>query len=333
MVIDLEGRKMSKSLGNGIAPNDIINQYGADILRLWVASSDYQTDVRISNEILKQLSESYRKIRNTARFILGNLGDFEPNKDSVSFDDLLPLDKWAIYRLDSLIAKVKEAYENFEFHIVYHAVHDFCVVDMSNFYLDVLKDRLYVEKADSLSRRAAQTVIYKVLDALTRMIAPVLAFTADEIWSFMPHCDEHDKTSVMFNQMPESSGRSFDAEFADRWERLHMIRDDVKMALEQARASKFIGGSLDAEVKLFCSDEAEYESLNAQVEVLATLFIVSKVSIYKDGEGKHKGASGISVTIERAGGEKCARCWVYSDSVGSDSTHPTLCSRCAEIVE
>jgi isoleucyl-tRNA synthetase len=333
MVIDLEGRKMSKSLGNGIAPNDIIKQYGADILRLWVASSDYQTDIRISNEILKQLSESYRKIRNTARFILGNLGDFNPDSDRVEFDSLEPIDKWAIYRLDELINKVKTAYDEFEFHIVYHSIHDFCVVDMSNFYLDVLKDRLYVEKTDSQSRRAAQTIIYDVLDALTRMIAPVLAFTADEIWSFMPHRTSHDVESVVFNEMPEVSGHSFDSEFTGRWARLHEIRDDVKMALEQSRAAKFIGGSLDAEVTIFCPDAGEYEKLKAETDELASLFIVSNVKVNNDGEGQFKGVSGISVTVGRAGGEKCARCWVYSDTVGSDENNPTLCARCAKIVE
>ncbi len=333
MVIDLEGRKMSKSLGNGIAPGDIIKQYGADILRLWVASSDYQTDVRISNEILKQLSESYRKIRNTARFILGNLGDFNPDKDRVSFEELLPIDKWAVYRLDELIKKVEEAYTQFEFHIVYHSIHDFCVVDMSNFYLDVLKDRLYVEKADSKSRRAAQTVIYDVLDALTRMIAPVLAFTSDEIWSYMPHCASHDLKSILFNEMPKVSGQSFDSDFTGNWARLHEIRDDVKMALEQSRAAKFIGSSLDAEVTLYCADKDEFEKFKAETEELATLFIVSKVNVNSSGEGQFKGLSGISLTVGRAGGEKCARCWVYSDTVGSDDMHPTLCARCAKSVE
>lgn len=332
MVIDLEGRKMSKSLGNGIAPDDIIKKYGADVLRLWVASSDYQTDVRISNEILKQLSESYRKIRNTARFILGNIGDFDPDKDAVEFDKLLPIDKWAISRLDKLITTVKDAYDNFEFHIVYHSIHDFCVVDMSNFYLDVLKDRLYVEKADSLSRRAAQTVIYQVLDALCRMIAPILVFTADEIWSYMPHKASHDPQSVMFNDMPKVSGKSFDIEFNDRWNRLLAIRSDVKMALEQARAAKTIGSSLDAEVTLYCSDENEYNKLKDEADELKSLFIVSKVTVLNDGEGQYKGESGVTLTVGRASGEKCARCWTYSDTVGSDKDHPTLCARCASIV-
>lgn len=332
MVIDLEGRKMSKSLGNGIAPNDIIKKYGADVLRLWVASSDYQSDVRISNEILKQLSESYRKIRNTARFILGNLGDFNPDKDSVSFDDLEELDKWAVSRLDNLIKTVHDAYENFEFHIVYHAIHDFCVVDMSNFYLDVLKDRLYVNKADSASRRAAQTVIFTVLDAITRMIAPILVFTADEIWSYMPHRAGENTESVMFNDMPKVSGNTFCDEFTGRFARLLAIRGDAKLALEQARASKLIGSPLDASLSLYCSDSKEFEKLSGETDELAALFIVSKVKVFAEGEGKFKGDSGISLTVDHAEGEKCARCWVYSDTVGSDEEHPTLCARCAHIV-
>lgn len=332
MVIDLEGRKMSKSLGNGIAPNDIIKKYGADVLRLWVASSDYQTDVRISNEILKQLSESYRKIRNTARFILGNLGDFDPNNDCVSYNDFEPIDKWAISELDELIKTVKKAYDNFEFHIVYHAIHDFCVVSMSNFYLDVLKDRLYVEKTDSKTRRAAQTVIYTVLDDLCRMLAPILVFTADEIWNFMPHKKDHNPEEIMFNDMPEVSGETFEPANKERFAQLMAIRNDVKLALEQARAAKVIGSSLDAEVTLFCDDKEKYDKLNGETDELASLFIASKVKVLNSGEGEFKGETGISVTVKHAEGEKCARCWIYSDTVGQDPNHPTLCSRCAHIV-
>ena len=202
-VVDGEGRKMSKSLGNGIEPQEIVDQYGADVLRLWVASSDYHVDIRISKEILKQLSEAYRKIRNTARYILGNISDFDPDSDAVAVDELLPIDKWAINKLNELIRKVKNGYDTYEFHQVYHAIHNFCVVDMSNFYLDVLKDRLYTEKADSKSRRAAQTAIYIILDSMTKMIAPILCYTADEIWRFMPHTKDSDSGNVMYNQMPE----------------------------------------------------------------------------------------------------------------------------------
>ncbi len=331
MVIDLEGRKMSKSLGNGIAPSDIVSKFGADILRLWVASSDYQSDVRISNEILKQLSEAYRKIRNTARFILGNLGDFDPDRDSVSCNALLPLDRWALFELDDLIRKVREAYDQFAFHVVYHSIHDFCTVTMSNFYLDVLKDRLYVEKADSASRRAAQTVIYEVLDAVTRMVAPILVFTAEEIWEHMPHRATHDCGSVMFNEMPQPSGRRRDETFGRDWEHLHAVRNDVQAALEAARTAKVIGSSLDAAVTLFCADD-EYEFLKDRAQELATLFIVSKVAVEHGGKGEYTGETGISVTVKHAEGEKCARCWAYTGTVGSDAAHPDLCARCAGIV-
>ena len=332
MVVDGEGRKMSKSLGNGIAPAEIIKQYGADILRLWVASSDYQGDVRISKEILKQLSEVYRKIRNTARFILGNLNGFDPQKDAVGFDAMLPIDKWALWRLDDLIAKVRAAYDAYEFHVVYHAVHNFCVVDMSNFYLDVIKDRLYIEKADSPARRAAQTVIYRVLDALTRMIAPILAFTSEEIWGYLPHTAGQDTESVFFNDLPQPSGETFDADFIARWERIHALRDDVKKALENARAAKTIGGSLEAEVTLHCGGELLDFVRSVEAE-LPTVFIVSSVRILPDGGGEYKGElEGLSVGVARAQGEKCERCWVYSKTVGEDAKHPTLCSRCAGIV-
>lgn len=332
MVIDLEGRKMSKSLGNGIAPNDIIQKFGADILRLWVASSDYQGDVRISNDILKQLSEAYRKIRNTARYILGNIYDFNPDTDMVGFEALQPIDKWAMWRLDDLITKVRAAYEEYEFHTVYHAIHNFCVVDMSNFYLDVLKDRLYVEKSDSPSRRAAQTVIYTVLDAMTRMLAPILAFTAEEIWSYLPHTASHDKASVLFNEIPAPSGNHYDEAFIEKWERIHALREDVKKALELARAAKVIGSSLEAKVTIICGGEL-FDFVKSVEPELATAFIVSQVVIASEGEGEYKGdIEGLSVTVSHADGEKCERCWSYGGGVGSHADHPTLCDRCAGIV-
>lgn len=331
MVVDGEGRKMSKSLGNGILPGEIVKGYGADILRLWVASSDYQSDVRISKEILKQLSEVYRKIRNTARFILGNLGDFDPDTDSVEFDMLEPIDKWALYKLDELNKKVRGAYDRFEFHIIYHAVRDFCVVDMSNFYLDVLKDRLYVEKAGSPSRRAAQTVIYKVLKSLNLFLAPILPFTMEEIWGYLPHGAADDTGSVMFNEMPPVSGEAFGEGFAEGWNEVIALRDDVKIALEQERAAKTIGGSLEAAVTIHC-DESKYDRWS-KADNLDAIFIVSHVDVVRDGEGKYKGeASGVSIDVKHADGGKCQRCWVYSDTVGSDGEHPDLCGRCASIV-
>ena len=331
-VVDGEGRKMSKSLGNGIEPQEIVDQYGADILRLWVASSDYHADIRISKDILKQLSEAYRKIRNTARYILGNLYDFNPDTDRVPLDQLLPIDQWALKKLDELNQKVREGYDAFEFHQVYHAIHNFCVVDMSNFYLDVIKDRLYAEKADGKLRRAAQTAIYTILDAMTRMIAPILAYTADEIWEYMPHHQGADGRNVMYNQMPELTGVKADEAFTARWDRIHALRDDVQKALELSRKEKVIGKSLEASVTLYCGGEL-YDFVKSVEVELKTVFIVSHVDVIKGGEGAIQGeVEGFSVTVGKAGGEKCERCWVYSDTVGADPEHPTLCARCAAIV-
>ena len=201
-VVDGEGRKMSKSLGNGIDPEDVIKEYGADILRLWVASSDYKSDIRISKDILKQLSEVYRKIRNTSRFILGNISDYDPNKDMVEYDKLYELDKWALMKLNKLIKVVDDAYSKYEFHLMFHAIHNFCVIDMSNFYLDIIKDRLYTSKADSVGRRAAQTTMYEILDSLVKILTPVLAFTSEEIWQYMPHKEGDDAESVQLNYWP-----------------------------------------------------------------------------------------------------------------------------------
>ncbi|MBC8569633.1 isoleucine--tRNA ligase [Zongyangia hominis] len=332
-VVDGEGKKMSKSLGNGIVPEDIIKQYGADVLRLWVASSDYHADIRVSPDILKQLSEVYRKIRNTARYILGNLYDFDPNKDMVSDDQLFELDRWALMKLDALINKVRDAYDHFEFHMIYHAVRNFCVIDMSNFYLDILKDRLYVEKPDSLSRRAAQSAIYRILSALTRMLAPILAFTADEIWQYLPHLESDDAECVMFNDMPSTSGLKEDAAFMAKWDRIQAIREDVNKALELARKEKVIGKSLEAKVTLGCEGEL-YDFLQGVQSELTTALIVSAVEVKNAAEGDFAGdVEGLKVTVSKAGGEKCERCWTYSDTVGKDGEHPTLCSRCAAIIK
>lgn len=330
-VVDGEGKKMSKSLGNTIEPDEIVKQYGADILRLWVASSDYHADIRISKDILKQLSESYRKIRNTARFILGNLGDFDPDRDAVAPDCLESIDRWAVARLNELIDKVQEAYEGFEYHIIYHAIHNFCVVDMSNFYLDVIKDRLYVEAASSVTRRAAQTVIYRILDALTRMLAPILAFTADEIWQFMPHDSDSDKRGVMFNDYPQKLDVCADGAFLTEWERLHAIRDDVKKEIENARNAKIIGASLDAKITLYATGEA-YDLLRKFAPSLTAILIVSQVELIQGEGGSFRGAEKVGVTVEKAGGCKCERCWSYSETVGRNAHFPDLCERCAAIL-
>lgn len=325
-VVDGEGRKMSKSLGNGIDPQEIVEQYGADVLRLWVASSDYHADIRISKDILKQLSEAYRKIRNTARYILGNLNDFNPDTDMVDVKDLYPIDKWAIAKLNELNDKVRAGYDAYEFHQVYHSIHNFCVVDMSNFYLDVLKDRLYTEKADSASRRAAQTTIYMILDAMTRMISPILAYTSDEIWRYMPHGSNCDKECVLFNEMPAKVDVDIDAEFMARWDRIHELRDLVKKSIEVAVKNKLIKSSLESKIVLTCGGD-NYEFVNSVLGELTAVFIVSKVELVKGDSDE------INVVVEKAEGEKCERCWVYSDTVGQNSEHPTLCARCAEILK
>lgn len=324
MILDMERRKMSKSLGNGISPQEVIEQYGADVLRLWVASSDYQSDINISREILKQMSEAYRKIRNTARYILGNLSDFDPEVDMVAPEQLLPIDKWAVVKLNELIDKSLTAYDNYEFHQVYHAVHNFCVVDMSNFYLDVLKDRLYTEAASSPARRAAQTTMYHILDALTRMLAPILAYTADEIWRFMPHTVADDRENVLYNAMPAKVALEVSDDFIASWDRIHALRDTVKKSLEVVIKDKVVKSSLETCVTLKASGE-EYTFISSVLPELKAAFIVSDV-ILAEGEGE------LTVEVAKAEGEKCERCWSYSTTVGDCAEHPTLCARCAAIL-
>ena len=328
-VVDGEGKAMHKSLGNAISPDEVIKDYGAEILRLWVASLDYRVDVRLSKDILKQLSEAYRKVRNTARYILGNIHDFDPNTDCVADEKLHDIDRWALLRLNQVTAAVRKAYADFEFHDAFHAIHHFCVVDLSNFYLDVLKDRLYVEAANSDDRRAAQTTMYRILNALTRLVAPILAFTSEEIWSFMPHDAADDARSVMLNEMPVAQDMVADAVFEEKWNRIHALRDDVQKALEAARTAKVIGGSLDAKVTLFCNEKLlpfvqEIEPL------LKTVLIVSQVEIRAEGNGDFAGdVDGLSVSVAHADGHKCGRCWAYSDTVSEEGG---LCARCAAIL-
>lgn len=327
-VVDGEGKTMHKSLGNGIDPSEITDQYGADILRLWVASSDYHSDIRISKTILSQLSDAYKKIRNTARFILGNLGNgngFNPDTDSVSDDKLTELDKWALMRLDALIDKVNEGYQAFDFHIAFHAIHNFCVIDMSNFYLDIIKDRLYCEKEDSELRRAAQTAMYRILSAVARLAAPIISFTAEEIWQFMPHTSADDTESVFLNQMPEKSGIEFSDEFIDKWNFIYAARESANKALEDARNEKIIGKSLEAKI-IIKSSEADFGRYSDLAKQLTEILIVSDVEIEKnDGETVFE--------VAKAEGGKCERCWCYSKYVGENHEHPTLCQRCAIAIE
>ena len=330
--VDGEGRKMSKSLGNGIAPQEIISKYGADILRLWVASADYHADIRISSEILKQISDNYRKLRNTARYCLGNLYDFDPDKDMVSNDELEELDKYALMKLDEVIAIARKGYDEYEYHTTAHALHNFCVVDMSNFYFDVLKDRLYTTAPDSKSRRAAQTVLYKVLDALTLILTPILAFTCDEIWTAMKHDKSRNPEGPLFNNIPTADYIETDEAFIAKWDRIHEIRTDVQKALELARNEKVIGKPLEAKVTLYADGELA-DFLKSELKSLPEIFITSAVEI-ADGEGEFKGdVKGLSITVNKADGEKCERCWKFSDTVGQDSEHPTLCAHCAETMK
>lgn len=332
--VDGEGRAMHKSLGNVVAPEEIIKDYGADILRLWVASTDYRNDMRMSKDILKQLSDIYLKIRNTARYILGNLSGFDPNT-ALPFSEMEELDKWAVSEFNKLVAKVRDAYERYEYHIIYHGVHNFCAVEMSSFYLDVIKDRLYCDAEDSRSRRSAQSAIFLILDGLVRLLAPILAFTAEEIWAAMPHRAGDDPESVLFNDMPDFNPEYvLPAERQAKWDKLLALRDDVNKALELARAGKVIGKPLDAEITLYLDEEGAAQFEDIRDFNLSQLFIVSKVTV---AEGKGEGYAaqefkGAVVAVRASAAPKCVRCWTHHDQVGQDPKHPELCPRCAEAV-
>lgn len=323
-VVDAQGKQMHKSAGNGMEPAEIIRDYGADIIRLWVASSDYTVDVRAGKEIFRQLSEAYRKMRNTARFMLGNLSDFDPNKDAVAEDQLFEIDRWALEACNTLTATMQDAYDHYDFSRAYHALYNFCVIDMSNFYMDVIKDRLYC--ADNHARRCAQTALYRILVDFTKLLAPILCFTSQEIWSYVPKMPGM-KDYVVFEQMPEAKAAAGEA-FTAKWDRIMAIRDDVKKVLEQARADKLIGSSLEAGLTLYCNEEI-YSFLNTiPMDELADLFIVSQVRLEK-GEGGVKGVvDGLGVQAEHAAGAKCLRCWKYETTVGDNG----LCPRCAKVL-
>ena len=324
-VVDAQGKQMHKSAGNGMEPSEIIRDYGADIIRLWVASSDYTVDVRAGKEIFRQLSEAYRKMRNTARFMLGNINDFDPAKDMVADDQLFEIDRWALDACNKLTANLRDAYDHYDFSRAYHALYNFCVIDMSNFYMDVIKDRLYC--ADDHARRCAQTALYRILVDFTKLLAPILCFTSQEIWSYIPKLPGM-KDYVVFEQMPEAKADADEA-FEAKWARIMAIRDDVKKVLEQARADKTIGSALEASLTLYCSKEV-YDFLNAiPMDELADLFIVSHVELV-EGEGGVKGlVEGLGVSAAHAVGNKCLRCWKYDTSVGEDG----LCPRCAKVLK
>ena len=334
-VVDGGGEKMSKSKGNVIAPKEIIDKYGVEILRLWVAASNYQDDVRISEKILKQLTEAYRRIRNTTRFILGNLGDFDPQKDAVAYSDMLEIDRFALHSLQDLVRRVRRAYEAFEFHVAYHGIYNYCTLDLGAFYLDILKDRLYTSPAASMARRSAQSALFIILDALIRLKAPILAFTADEVWAYMPKKDGQ-PDSVHLAHMPKEDPAFVDPSLSDKWDAVLNIRAEVSKALEEARSQKKIGHSLDAAVTLSISDESLRSKIPA-VEELRTIFIVSKVTIVEgevlEGAYESDKLPGIAILIEKVLAEKCERCWVHDESVGKNDVHMTICHRCLEALK
>lgn len=328
-VVDGEGRKMSKSVGNTVAPQEVIAQYGADIIRLWAASSDYKADIRISKEILKQLSEVYRKIRNTIRYILGNTNDFNYETDKVEFKDMLELDRWALMHMQLLKKEVSAAYESYDFHVLYHAIHNFCSVEMSSYYLDILKDRLYAYKADSFERRSAQTAMYEIMLDLVVTIAPVLSFTMEEVWQFMKKPASMPE-SVFMMPWPECKEEYIDEALESKWDNFIEIRSEITRVLEGARRAKTIGHSLDAKVELHATGEA-LAILRSVEGDLATLLIVSQAKLVEGLAGgvEATGREDLKVTVQAAEGEKCERCWIYSDTVGKDAEHPTVCARCA----
>ncbi|MFK9092351.1 isoleucine--tRNA ligase [Bacillus salipaludis] len=330
--LDGDGRKMSKSLGNTVVPAKVMNQLGADILRLWVASVDYQADVRVSDAILKQVAEVYRKIRNTFRFLLGNLADFDPAANKVKYENLREVDQFMLVKLNKLIKYVRNAYENYEFAGIYHAVNNFCTLDLSAFYLDFAKDVLYIEAENHHERRAIQTVLYEALLALTKLVAPILSHTADEVWKFIPNVKEE---SVQLTDLPEYQELEGSQGLEEKWTSFLKLRDDVLKALEEARNQKVIGKSLTAKVSLYVTDKSKtlLDSIN---ENMKQLFIVSEFEVagtYDQAPENALKLETAAIVITKAEGETCERCWIVTPDVGQDPEHTTLCPRCAEVVK
>src|SRR5690625_452517 len=327
-VLDGEGRKMSKSLGNVMVPAKVQKQLGADILRLWVSSVDYQADVRISPDILRQISEAYRKIRNTFRFMLANLADFDPRKDSVPEAELEEADKYMLHRLQKLVKDVRENYEEYEYSPIYHQIHNFCAVDLSSFYLDFAKDILYIEAADDKRRRSIQTGYYEILTTLVKLLTPIIPHTMDEVWEYIPGVEEE---SVQLTDIPEPRDIDGLNKVAAKWDHFMKIRDDVLKALEEARNEKVIGKSLEAKVTIAPKTDETKEVL-ASIPYLHQYLIVSDINI-SESNSEMKEYQLVDVLVENHPGEKCERCWVSTETVGKDPDHPELCSRCARIVK
>lgn len=336
-VNDGEGKKMSKSVGNVVVPADVIKVYGADILRLWCASVDYRDDVKISDNILKQMAEAYRRVRNTARYILGNSNDFDPSVDKIAYKDLMEIDKWALNKLEILKRKVTENYNKYEFYNLFQDIHYFAGVDMSAFYLDIIKDRLYTEGTNSLARRSAQTVMTEILVTLTKMIAPILSFTAEEIWGTLPETLK-DAESVLLTNWYENNDEYLNEEIDKKWLEIIKIRKEANKVLEKARAGedRIIGNSLDAKVFLHSTDANLEKFLKENKDRLELALIVSDLEIvdsHDDTYEKGEELPELYTKVAHAEGEKCERCWKYSTEIGKDSDHPTLCPRCASVLK
>lgn len=333
-VVDEKGHKMSKSLGNVVDPLKMIQEMGADILRLWVSSADYRNDISVSTNIIKQSSEAYRKIRNTCRFILGNLYDFDPRQDTVPYEQLTELDKWALLKLDKVVQRVSKAYADYEFHVVFHTVHKFCTVDLSNIYFDIIKDKLYCNDSHNPERKAAQTVLYRLINDLVVILAPVLAFTCEEIWSYIRK--ENDPASVQLLKWPEVNTVHADEELETKMDKILQVREVASKAMEEARTKKVIGHSLGAWVTIYASPE--WLDLLQKTEQLDKVLIVSRADVKTEAEKTNDAialdeVAGIWVQVQAAEGNKCERCWIIDLSVGANSQHSSLCERCAQVVE
>jgi isoleucyl-tRNA synthetase len=330
-VMDGQGRKMSKSLGNIVEPLEVIKHYGADVLRLYVSSVDYTGDVRISELILKQLAEVYRKIRNTARYLISNLSDFDPSRHAVPVSQLTELDRYALHRLQEVVAEVTQAFDRFEFYRFYQVIQNYCVVDLSSFYLDVVKDRLYASAPNAHDRRSTQTVLHEILQALTMMIAPVLSHLAEDIHQCLSPALRGLAESVFLRDWPVADASKRDEALAKRYDALIPLRETINKALEEARQAKLIGTSLAASVTLVPRTEQIHDLLEGLGEGLAKLLIVSHVTVAPASD-QLEAEGDLGVTVETAPGSKCERCWTFSPEVGESLAHPTLCARCVGVI-
>jgi isoleucyl-tRNA synthetase len=328
--VDEKGKKMSKSLGNVVDPQDVVKEYGADVLRLWVASSDFRNDMSASPKILKQISEAYSKIRNTCRFLISNIYDFDPSKDSICYEELLENDRWVLLKLQHLIKRINQAYQEFEFHIVFHSIQYFCVNDLSALYLDITKDRLYCGGKKSLERRSAQTVLYEILLSLIKLMAPILSFTAEDIYQHIKlkshPADGGTKVkteSVFLMEIPGVNEKYLNKELEEKWDKLLKIREEVYKAMEEARNKKVIASSLEAAVKISVPAESK-ELLDSSMRILSSFFIASQVKIEEEKE--------LKIEVQHSPAEKCERCWMWLETVGKNKEHPTLCDRCVKVI-